>query len=72
MNSKAIIGFEGDEFYSRNAAELGLAGKTFQVRQNLGTFGRIVLHFLVNFSLENIFSSLYIAAVQDSGRVSEK
>ena len=32
MNSKAIIGFEGDEFYSRNAAELGLAGKTFQVR----------------------------------------
>jgi len=26
----AIIGFEGDEFYSRNAAELGLAGKTFQ------------------------------------------
>ena len=32
MNSKAIIGFEGDEFYSRNAVELGLAGKTFQVR----------------------------------------
>ncbi len=58
MNSKAIIGFEGDEFYSRNAAELGLAGKTFQVRgKKHGIFGRMIPHFL---SCESSFVSPYI------------
>ena len=75
MNSKAIIGFEGDEFYSRNAVELGLAGKTSRSGKDMGTFWKnhSTFHFPTWEFLfgKHILISVY-AAVQDSGRVSEK